>query len=583
MLIHGKMQHPFVPVTPWAVGFSTLLLLAVASLVEAQQESPAATQFERFLSAGEFAPARSLIDRTTDRKKRDGLYARLAAAQALAGSSSASISSLNSIRSDLLRGQAVEAIATSRGGGSQGGAAMADFDSLIELISTTIAPDSWEEVGGAGTIAEFAGGVYVNTSGLLRKIQVHHPSVLSDIRSAGLQSLRGQSPQSNHLQRVSPLRKVSLNRLEKQIQLRWLQGLEPTAAMRHLAGIYQVKYLLVYPETGDLVIAGPAGPWQPAADGRTVNVQTGKPVLQLDDFVVLLRNAFGQDSRFGCSINPRQKNLAATRAYLKETSGEAIKSSQRGKWLAGLRDAMGKQDVVVFGIDPSTRAARVLVEADYHMKLIGMGLEPGTPGVSSYLESVSDPATSMSLLRWWFTLNYEAVETTAGRNAFQLQGQGVKVLSENELLTQQGQRLQTGTADLRTQQFAQSFTQNFKDLAVKYPVYAELQNIFDLALITALVRHEDLGERVDWSASHFRDTDKFHLRRSVAPTEVESVINHRVLRGKQIIAGVSGGVTVDARPLVKTSAIKPDDYGLMKAAHQDAVPERLDPYGWWWD
>ena len=583
MLLHGKTQPPFVPVTPLAVGFFSLLLLAAASLVEAQQESPAATRFERFLSAGEFAPARALIDRTTDRKTRDRLYARLATAQAVAGSSSASISSLNSIRSDLLRGQAVEAIATSRGGGSQGGAAMADFDSLIELISTTIAPDSWEEVGGAGTIAEFAGGVYVNTSGLLRKVQVHHPSVLSDIRSAGLQSLRGQSPQSNQLQRVSPLRKVSLNRLEKQIQLRWLQGLEPTAAMRHLAGIYQVKYLLVYPETGDLVIAGPAGPWQPAADGRTVNVQTGKPVLQLDDFVVLLRNAFGQDSRFGCSINPRQKNLAATRAYLKETSGQAIKSSQRGKWLAGLRDAMGKQDVVVFGIDPSTHAARVLVEADYHMKLIGMGLEPGTPGVSSYLASVSDPATSMSLLRWWFTLNYEAVETTARRNAFQLQGQGVKVLSENELLTQQGQRLQTGKADLRTQQFAQSFTQNFKQLAVKYPVYAELQNIFDLALITALVRHEDLGERVDWSASHFRDTDKYRLRRSVAPTEVESVINHRVLRGKQIIAGVSGGVTVDARPLVKTSAIKPDDYGLMKAAHQDAVPERLDPYGWWWD
>jgi general secretion pathway protein D len=37
----------------------------------------------------------------------------------------------------------------------QGGAAMADFDSLIELITTTIKPDSWEDVGGAGTISEF--------------------------------------------------------------------------------------------------------------------------------------------------------------------------------------------------------------------------------------------------------------------------------------------------------------------------------------------------------------------------------------------------------------------------------------------
>ncbi|MEO2021664.1 MAG: hypothetical protein ABGX05_07535, partial [Pirellulaceae bacterium] len=40
-----------------------------------------------------------------------------------------------------------------------GGAAMADFESLIELITTTIAPDSWEEVGGAGTVSEFAGNL----------------------------------------------------------------------------------------------------------------------------------------------------------------------------------------------------------------------------------------------------------------------------------------------------------------------------------------------------------------------------------------------------------------------------------------
>ena len=40
-----------------------------------------------------------------------------------------------------------------------GGAAMADFESLIELITTTIAPDSWEEVGGAGTIQEFRGNL----------------------------------------------------------------------------------------------------------------------------------------------------------------------------------------------------------------------------------------------------------------------------------------------------------------------------------------------------------------------------------------------------------------------------------------
>ena len=40
-------------------------------------------------------------------------------------------------------------------GGGAGGAALADFDTLIELITTTVAPETWEEVGGTGSIASF--------------------------------------------------------------------------------------------------------------------------------------------------------------------------------------------------------------------------------------------------------------------------------------------------------------------------------------------------------------------------------------------------------------------------------------------
>ncbi|HUT88099.1 MAG TPA: hypothetical protein VMY37_01260 [Thermoguttaceae bacterium] len=41
------------------------------------------------------------------------------------------------------------------GPGGLGGGAMADFDSLIELITTTVAPESWDDVGGPGSIAPF--------------------------------------------------------------------------------------------------------------------------------------------------------------------------------------------------------------------------------------------------------------------------------------------------------------------------------------------------------------------------------------------------------------------------------------------
>jgi general secretion pathway protein D len=42
------------------------------------------------------------------------------------------------------------------GPGGMGGGVQADFDSLIDLITTTIAPESWVDVGGPGSIKEFA-------------------------------------------------------------------------------------------------------------------------------------------------------------------------------------------------------------------------------------------------------------------------------------------------------------------------------------------------------------------------------------------------------------------------------------------
>jgi general secretion pathway protein D len=42
------------------------------------------------------------------------------------------------------------------GPGGMGGGVVADFDALIDLIQTTIAPESWVDVGGPGSIMEFA-------------------------------------------------------------------------------------------------------------------------------------------------------------------------------------------------------------------------------------------------------------------------------------------------------------------------------------------------------------------------------------------------------------------------------------------
>jgi hypothetical protein len=230
--------------------------------------------------------------------------------------------------------------------------------------------------------------------------------------------------------------------------------------------------------------------------------------------------------------------------------------------------------------------ARVLVEADYHMKLIGMGLEEGVLGVESYLATVplgpSSPAPPMNVLRWWFTLNYDAVATTREGLAFEIRGPGVRVLSENELLTARGERVHTGASDELTARFAADFTRHFDDLAKKYPIYAELRNIFDLAIVVALFEEHGLYDRAGWLAAGMFDPRRIRVTPVDPPREVESVVNHRVAGGRHILVGVSGGVSIDPSSLVRADALVQDDYGALQE-NQRPLPADLHRAAWWWD
>ena len=115
------------------------------------------------------------------------------------------------------------------------------------------------------------------------------------------------------------------------------------------------------------------------------------------------------------------------------------------------------------------------------------------------------------MLRWWFTLNYEAIAAAKDHQAFAIRGQGVKVESENERLAANGSRVHTGQSDDLNRQWAQSFTDHFEELAAKYPIYAELRNLFDLALAAALIRQEDLPNKTGWHMVCFGDPKAYSV------------------------------------------------------------------------
>ena len=555
----------------------------VATFVRAA-EPDVAQRISAHLAAGEFGPALQLANRSSASPQRDQRLRDIAQSQFLAGARSASYQTAYNIKSDVVRSGAFEQLSSHKlgSGGSRGGAALADFDSLIDLITTTTAPESWDAVGGPGAIQEFATGVYVDSSGALKRVV----SGAEGSRLGAVRSRAARYVESGDARRPSALRKVSLTRLERYAQMLHADGRRPDSLMRTLAGMYEIKYVLFYPETRDIVVAGPAGDWTVNSEGRPVNVDHGRPVLRLDDFVVLLRNAYDSAGVFGCAIKPRQENLANVQAYLSESASKSLRPSQRDAWIEGLRERLGKQDINVFGIDPHTQVARTIVEADYHMKLVGMGLEEGTLGVTSYLDNLvarREVPSSMAVLRWWFVLNYSSIRTNESRDAYELVGPGVKVLSENEMLTARGERVHTGKSDERNLEFAHRFTQHYPALATKYPVYAELKNVFDLALVAGVIRAENLAGRIDWRRLHFGDSGNYLVPFGPAPKQVDTVVNHRIVDRKNIIVGVSGGVSVDTGKLVQPAAIKQDEYGLLQAARVSSTPAEVSAAAWWWD
>ncbi len=586
------------------MGFA--LLAIPASRLDAQ--SPSSTfeqQINAHIQSGEFPLALELAKKLGPGES-DAAMKRIAHAQFTSGARGPAFRSAGQINNDVDRSQVLYAFSnygspesgdsllggggfgspTNSPRGNRGGITEADFEPLIELIRSVISPDSWDDTNGDGTIQAYPSGVYVDSTGLLKKLRVDSPLALKKLRDNA--RIDSGNRKSNF---PSKLRKVSITRLEREAQLRAAQGLAADEDMQNLAGIYEIEYLMVFPETGDIVVAGPAGPWIEDNEGRLVNEDTGKPVLKLDDLVVCLRNAWGNNGKFGCAITPRESNLAETKKVLST-------SKLKGKaWRNQLRTTLGRQDVEVFGIDPQTHAGRVLVEADYRMKLVGMGLEKSVPEVPSYLARIQLQADGtlppLDVVRWWFTLNYDDVVTDKDRETFTFTGTGVKVLSENEMIDDVGRRIHTGQSDGPTREFARDFTKHFEKIADAYPVYNQLKNVFDLALVSSIVRHQGLADRVDWNLTYFgeakNDRLSYQPQLEHTATEVNSVMNHRVISQrkksstvKHTVVGISGGIRFDAHEVISADVLATDRDGVLDRKSKEARPDNSIG-NWWWD
>lgn len=436
---------------------------------------------------------------------------------------------------------------------------------------------------GNGTTGTGIGsGVVVDASGVLSKQTYPDPTgELTRARIANaLSRLEGD------LTKVSPLRKVSITRLERIMAEKLAAGSGPDDVMKNLAGLTRVEYVFCYPESGDIVIAGPAEPWAEDLDGRIRGVASGRPVIELQDLVTALR-AFPPQSGSNspllyCSIDPTPEGLSRMQQFLMQYGHQATPNDTQFI-VSQLQETLGPQVITVGGIPATTHFAQVMVEADYRMKLIGINLERPPVRLKSYVDRTNPAAVAQNALeRWYFVPDYECVRVSDDDLSMEIVGDGVKLVGQNELITQQGGRQVSGSVNRASQYFTSAFTKVYPDLAERSPVYAQLRNCIDMAVAAAFMQQHDLYGQVGWTLGVLADESTYPVETFNAPERVATAVN-AIWKGHTLMTPIGGGVEMRPTKALESENLLKDDKGEVASARAEVDLSSLKADQWWWD
>ena len=411
------------------------------------------------------------------------------------------------------------------------------------------------------------GGVKVDVDGVLSNPQVSELKELRQAWQAGLQEVPAD------LQQPTDLRFVSLKRLEAEAARAQQAGTPIADAVRFMAGLTRIKYVLVYPEQHDIVLAGPAEGWRVDALGNVVGASSGQPVLLLDDLMTALRAAEQSNTTgISCSIDPTPEGIARWRAI----AGSLTAQNGARRAADQIVEAVGPQRITVKGLPETSHFARSLVAADFRMKRLAMDFEKSpVDGLPSYLSMLSGRTAGQSNMmpRWWLAPNYEPIRRDADGLAWELRGTGVKCMTEEDVMHADGSIQHTGKTSAVAEKWADNFTAKFEELSREDSTFGQLRNVMDLAVVAALLSKEGLTQFAGLEMSQL--TGGTELEQYPAPRSVASQAS-LVKKGRNWIISVSGGVQIFPWQVADRTEVS-DELASARPAREAA-----DSAAWYW-
>lgn len=319
--------------------------------------------------------------------------------------------------------------------------------------------------------------------------------------------------------------------------------------VRYLAGLTQIRYVFIYPEQKDIVIAGPADTFDAKKNKyMPIGKTTGRPVLQLDDVIIALRVANkGGASYFGCSLDTAPDSQ-------KRSDEVAAKfgAGSRAKLVEEMKKAIGPQDVRIFGVPEDSRVAFSVVAADYRMKRLSMGLETFAVAGVTHAVDGGKPTTA----RFWFETMYEPLKVSDDGLAYEFSGQRLQVKAGAQNFATDSKGVTEPAL-----KFAENFTKKMPEIVQRHPIFADLQNLADVGLLATLVKEDKLAQKAGWDTTWVMDESAYKPEALPVAKKAETQVS--IMNG----AIASGGVQLSYGTAMKQRETKP-------AAEVAAVKQR---------
>ena len=386
-------------------------------------------------------------------------------------------------------------------------------------------------------VQQAVGGVLIDSQGMLRQITAEQ-------RTKQFQRLQRQlAAVPDDLVTASEIRKISLRKLDEELAAAIDKGQPISDELRYLGGLQRVEYVMVFPDERDILLIGSGGGWELTESGDVVGTNSGLPVILLDDLIVAMRSSTAaRETAISCSIDPTAEGRVALNEFLSKQ-----KRFHKGI-MNTVKQILGPQKISLTGVSKESHFAQVLVAADYRMKRIAMHLEESpVDEIPSFLDLAKRRRGAVTDLmpRWWLACDYEPLAHSDDGLTWQLRGNGVKAMTEDQIIHADGSVEQTGTQNPVAEEWATKMTEHYEALCVVEPVFGQLRNVMDLSIVAALIQHHGLLEKADCQLPLLTSpqSDALLGRWSVPQwVETQSSV---IKKGRSFILTASGGVQLD--------------------------------------